>query len=316
LKISRFPTGVAFTGLAVGALLLVTACDKTSAAESISITPVSLTQPMNGTYQFSATARDSKGVVIAVSPTWSVTAGGGTISANGLFIAGERPGTFPDTVRASSGTAVGTVTVTVTGVPSLGGAQSFAILGGTSVANKGTSAVTGSVGVSSSGGITGYPPGTISNGALHPGDQAASAAREGVVYAYQALNDAQCTNDFSGQTGRTLKPAVYCFLSTAQLSGDVVLDGQNDPNAIFIFQIKSTLTTLGGSRVLLANGAQAKNVYWQVGGSVTLGRDTAFAGNILAAADITLNRGAMLSGRALARDGAVLADSSNVSLPE
>jgi len=99
------------------------------------------------------------------------------------------------------------------------------------------------------------------------------------------------------------------------LTGTLTLDAQGDPNAIFLFQIGSTLTTASSSSVVFVNGGQGDSVFWQVGSSATLGTTTAFTGNILALSSITLNTGAnILCGRALARNGAVTMDTNEVSI--
>lgn len=117
-------------------------------------------------------------------------------------------------------------------------------------------------------------------------------------------------------SGLTIAPGLYTNSSTVMLSaGNVTLDAQGDPNAVFIFQIGSTLTTLGGTQVILAGGAQAKNVYWQVSSSATLGTTSIFQGNILSLESITLDTGATLTGRALARNGAVAMDANTVTAP-
>jgi hypothetical protein len=117
-------------------------------------------------------------------------------------------------------------------------------------------------------------------------------------------------------SGLTFAPGVYTNSSTVLLSaGNVTLDGQGDANAIFIFQIGSTLTTLGSTQVILAGNAQAQNVFWQVGSSATLGTNSIFQGTILSLQSITLDTGATLIGRALARNGAVTLDSNTVINP-
>jgi len=125
-----------------------------------------------------------------------------------------------------------------------------------------------------------------------------------------------CNTNLTGQDlgGLTLSPGVYCFSSSAQLTGTLTLDAQGNGNALFVIQIGSTITTASNSSVLLINGGQACNVFWQVGSSATLGTDTAFVGNILALTSITLTTGADVSGRALARNGAVTMDTNNVSI--
>jgi hypothetical protein len=113
--------------------------------------------------------------------------------------------------------------------------------------------------------------------------------------------------------GKTLIAGVYCFSSSAQLTGTLTLDAQGNANAVFIFKIGSTLTTASGSSVLLINGGTLCNVFWQVGSSATLGTTTSFAGNILALTSITLTTGATVTGRALARNGAVTLDTNTVT---
>jgi hypothetical protein len=98
-------------------------------------------------------------------------------------------------------------------------------------------------------------------------------------------------------------------------AGTVTLDAQGNPNAVFIFQIGSTLTTLGSTEILLAGGAQAQNIFWQVGSSATLGTNSIFEGTILSFQSISLDTGAVLNGRALARNGAVTMDSNIVTAP-
>src|SRR4029077_17131484 len=122
--------------------------------------------------------------------------------------------------------------------------------------------------------------------------------------------------DLTGQNlgGKTLTPGVYCFASSAQLTGALTLDAQGDANAVFIFKIGSTLTTASASSVVLINGGSPNNVFWQVGSSATLGTTTAFVGNIVALTSITLTTGVVVSGRVLARNGAVTMDTNTVGL--
>ena len=114
----------------------------------------------------------------------------------------------------------------------------------------------------------------------------------------------------------TLTPGVYCFTSSAQLTGTLTLDAQGNPNAEFIFQIGSTLTTASNSRVVIINGGNPCAVYWQVGSSATLGTTTAFEGHILALASITVQTGATVDGSVLARNGAVTLDENIVSIAD
>ena len=134
--------------------------------------------------------------------------------------------------------------------------------------------------------------------------------------AYLNLAGQTCTDNLTGQDlgGLTLVPGVYCFNASAQLTGTLTLNGQGNPNAVWVFQIASTLTTASNASVVLINGAQNCNVFWQVGSSATVGTGTTFIGNILALASITLTTDAIVSGRALAQTGAVTLDSDQVAV--
>lgn len=197
---------------------------------------------------------------------------------------------------------------------SLGTAQSFAVLGGAAVTNTGPTTVTGDLGVSPGSAVTGFPPGIVL-GTIHVANAVATQAQNDVSTAYNALAGMPCNTVLTGQDlgGLTLTPGVYCFATSAQLTGTLTLDAQGDPNAVFIFQIGSTLTTASNARVRIINGGQPCNVFWQVGSSATLGTTTDFVGSILALQSITLNTGATISGRALARNGAVTMDNNMVT---
>lgn len=198
--------------------------------------------------------------------------------------------------------------------PTLGAAQSYAVFGATTVTNTGASAVTGDIGVSPGTSVTGFPPGTLV-GTIHANDGSAIAAKGPIATAYGALSQA-CDTNLTGQDlgGMTLTPGVYCFANAAQLTGALTLNALGDPNAVFVFQTGSTLTTATGAAVNLINSGQSCNVFWQVGSSATLGTNTAFSGNLLASASVTLTTGAALVGRALALNGAVTLDTNNVAV--
>ena len=195
----------------------------------------------------------------------------------------------------------------------LGTADAFSVLGGSTVTNTGPSTLNGDLGVSPGTAITGFPPGTI-NGAVHANDGVAQQAQADVTTAYNDAAGRGSTATVSADlAGQTLIPGVYTSATSLGLSGDLVLDAQGDASAVFVFQAGSSLTTGSGSRVRLIGGAQACNVFWQVGSSATIGTSTAFTGNILALTSISLTNGATLDGRSLARNGAVTLDTNTVT---
>jgi len=201
----------------------------------------------------------------------------------------------------------------------LGNADPFAVLAGSTVTNTNTPTVVhGNVGVSPGSAITGFPPGVITApGTMHANDAVAMQAQSSLTTAYNVAASLPCTSNLTGQDlgGLTLTPGSYCFNSSAQLTGTLTLNAQGDPNALFVFQIGSTLTTASTSSVVFTNSGEGDNLYWQVGSSAVLGTGTTFAGNILALTSITLNTGATIGcGRALARNGAVTMDDNIVSI--
>lgn len=199
---------------------------------------------------------------------------------------------------------------------SLGTADSFAVLAGSTVTNTGPTTVNGDLGVWPGTAITGFPPGIVTAGTIHAGDAVAMQAQSDLTTAYNAAAGQACGTTLTGTDlgGLTLTPGVYCFASSAQLTGTLTLNTLGDPNALFVFQIGSTLTTASGSAVLFTGPGTGDSVFFQVGSSATLGTGTDFAGNILALASITLNTNANIRcGRALARNGAVTLDSNVIS---
>jgi len=291
---------------------------------AISVTPNPGGAVIGATIQFNAAGEDATGAAVPISPapTWSVVAGGGTInSSTGLFTAGMTPGTFVNTIRATSGGVSGFATATVTTTPplgpTLGTAQTYGILAGSTVTCVTGGTINADVGVSPGSTTTGFPPCTIT-GATHLADAVAATAQDDLTTAYDALVALPCGTVVTPADlgGRTLPPGVYCAASSLAVTGTVTLDGQGDADALFVFQMGSTLTTGTTANIALINGAQAQNVWWQIGSSATLGTGTTFRGNILALQTITLNDNATMLGRALARNGAVsLGTNNTITLP-
>jgi len=205
----------------------------------------------------------------------------------------------------------------------LGTAGDFAVLAGSTVTNTGPSLITGGdVGVSAGTAITGFPPGTLGAAyTFHSNDAVANQAQIDLTTAYNAAAGLAPTQNLTGEDlgGLTLTPGVYFFSSSAQLTGTLTLDTLGNPDSLFVFQIGSTLTSASNSSVKMINGGlfPGSEVFWQVGSSATIGTNSAFEGNILAEASITMTTGAsLLDGSALARTGAVTLDSNSISVPE
>ena len=198
----------------------------------------------------------------------------------------------------------------------LGNAEPYAVLAGSTITNTGPSVISGNIGLYLGTSITGFPPGVQSLGVIHKTDTAAQQAKSDLIAAYLSAAGRTPFNTVSADLGgSTLTPGQYQSSSSMGLTGVVTLNGGGDPNAMFIFQAGSSLTTASGSRVLLENGAKACNVFWQVGSSATLGTTTNFVGTILALQSITLNHGASMVGRALARNAAVTLDDNVITAP-
>lgn len=172
--------------------------------------------------------------------------------------------------------------------------------------------------------ITGFPPATVNNGALYAADDAApvpamlTQAKLDLTTAYlfaEAATTPAPTTVSGDQGGKTLAPGIYKSTSTLLVqSGDLTLDAKGDVNAVWIFQVASGFTTVGGAggNIILTGGAQAKNIYWQTGSSAVIGDNTAFYGNILALTSITLNSNATVTGRVLCSNGSVVLTSTNI----
>jgi Ice-binding-like len=194
----------------------------------------------------------------------------------------------------------------------LGSAASFSVLAGSTVTNTGPTTMFGDLGLSPGSSVTGAPHVL---GQTHVNDAVAIGAKNDLTTSYNDAAGRPSTGsagtDLSGQT---FLPGVRTASSSLLLSsGSVTLDAQGDPNAVFIFQIASTLITGSNTSVALVNGAQACNVFWQVGSSATLGTGTRFVGTIMASASITANTAATIHGRLLAQSAAVTMDTNTIT---
>ena len=202
--------------------------------------------------------------------------------------------------------------------PPLASARTFVVLGASTVTSAGPTVIVGDLGVSPGTAVTGFPPGTISGGTIHSNDPSASSAQADAHTAYNDLLAESCGTNLSGlilgtSPGATiLAPGVYCFASSAQLTGNLTLSGAG----VYVFQIGSTLTTATNSAVVLTDGATAANVFWQVGTSATLGVDSVIVGSVLAAVSITVVDGTNVQGRVVALSGAVTLDSNALALAQ
>ena len=198
----------------------------------------------------------------------------------------------------------------------LGTAASFAVLAGSTITNTGATTISGDVGLSPGTAVTGFPPGILTSGAEHITDAVALQAQTDLTTAYNdAAGRTPVTTVSADLGGQTLAPGVYKATSSMALTGTVILNANNDPNAVFIFQAASTLVTASNSVVSLTGGAQACNVFWQVGSSATLNTGSKFAGTIMALTSATLDTSATVDGRVLARNGAVTLDSNTITMP-
>jgi len=198
----------------------------------------------------------------------------------------------------------------------LGAAANFAVLAAAAVTNTSTATtITGDVGIWPGTSMTNFPPGIVI-GTIHVNDVTAQAAEAALAVAYNNAKGrvGAFTPAVGNIGGLTFTPGLYRSGTSTAISGggNLTLDAGGDPNAVFIFQIASTLTTSSGFGVTLIGGAKPSQIFWQVGSSATLGTNSVFKGNIMALTSITLTTGASMEGRALARNGAVTLDTNTI----
>jgi len=239
-----------------------------------------------------------------INVTYTATLSGDIADTGGLTLAG--PFTWTFTTDPCSLTPI-----------NLRSAAAFAILAGSTVTSTGNTIINGDLGVSPGSAVTGFGPGIV-NGTQHAADPVSSQAIADATTAFiDAAGRSLCAVTVAGNLGgQTLAPGLYTSTSSLEISsGDLTLDAQGQEDAVFILQMASTLTTTSGRQVLLSGGAQASNIFWQVGTSATIGTTSSFQGTIIADQAITLNTGASLGGRAIAIIAAVSLDNNNVVRP-
>ena len=286
-------------------------------AASIVVAPDTTLQ-VGATAQFRAVVKDALGNVLTVTPVWSTVNPPGTIIATtGLFTAGNTTGSFPNSVQACVGTTTLCDQANVTVIaapppPPLGSLSGVGILAGSTVTCVTGGVVNADIDIYAGSALVGFGP-CVLTGATHLADAVAQQAQADLLVLHNTVFGLPCgtvigTASIGG--GTTLPAGVYCSASTIDVTGNLTLDGGGNPNAIFVFQAGSSLTGVGN--IILIGSAQAKNVYWVNGASATIGVSSAWQGNILAVASITLNDNVTLLGRALTRIGAVTLGNNNV----
>ena len=201
----------------------------------------------------------------------------------------------------------------------LGSTSNFAVLAGSGITNAGTTIVTGTAGADMGSAPTGSysDAGSLSTtGTIYQAaEQIVTDAKTDLTTAYNTAASATPSDavNYSTLSGRTLVGGVYNATSSMDLTGTLTLDGQDNPDSVWIFQAGSTLITASGSSVVLTNGARACNVFWQVGSSATFGTTTSFVGHVFADISISANTGATFDGQLLARSGAVTLQANTIT---
>jgi hypothetical protein len=245
---------------------------------------------------------------IAQNPTHNIPALYAMVNPDPPFVGSA---TAPSSYAVTTATAGSACQATV----NLNSAANFAVMGAATITNTGPTQIWNeNLGLSPGTSVTGFPPGQMEGSTVMM--IANPVASQGQLDALAAFNYEMGLPNAAvlpaQLNGLTLPPGLYKNAAAVNLAsgGTLTFDGQGDANAVFIFQIGSTLTAVTGSQMVLINGAQAKNIFWQVGSSATLGTYTVVQGQIIASASITMNTGSTLYGRAIALNAAVTLDTN------
>jgi hypothetical protein len=313
--------GAGATGVALSKVVNVTFSEPMDAGslDTSSFTLTLGTTPVPGAVSYSGTVASYTPTVNLYSETtYTATIRYAVKNLNGVSLANEYTWTFTTDAH------LGPQAVDLKSV------ERFGIIAGMGVSNNAGFSEIHDLDVGISPGnrssLTGFPPALVMNGAIYCSDDIAPPGTAAMLtQAEQDLTDAYlfaegavapAPSPVAGDLGGlTLAPGIYKSVSTLMVqSGDLTLDGQGDANAVWIFQVAAEFTTIGGAggNIILSGGAQAQNVFWQVGSSATIGAGTQFKGNILALTSITLNSDAVAQGRMLARNGAVTMTNTNI----
>jgi hypothetical protein len=217
---------------------------------------------------------------------------------------------------AGLGQTVSSNAAAPTTMVNLGAASAYAVLSGASVGNTVSApgaphtTLRGGLGVKANTPPTGFPPGIVT-GAFDIGNAAATQAHAALVAAYEDVAGRTGGETLAGAlAGTTITPGLYNVTGAVSNTGTLTLDGGNNPNAVFVFQVGGAMAMAAGSHVVLINGARASRVFWQVNGAGAIGANADFAGTLMALDAVAVGNGSMVNGRAFARNGALTLDAN------
>jgi hypothetical protein len=286
----------------------------TISTETIAVTATADGTPVTGTVAYdpaseiavfvpSANLATGTEYTVAISPLVQDLAG------NALA-----PGLLPNPWSFTTGTGVGTALAPI----NLRSAGNFAIMANAAITTSGGGIVNGNAGLGGAG-SDGLSPAQV-NGTIYGPGPVVTQAEADLLTAYNsAVSQSANSTTVTQIGGLTLTPGLYVASTTLLISTNVTLDAQGDPNAVFVFKVGASLTTAGS--VILAGGAKASNVFWQIGVSATIGNATTFEGSVLANTSITVGTTAIVNGRLFAGSGpggagSVTFDGTSVTVPQ